>query len=365
MELVSAWYRRVSVPLHTTFAIAQGALTAVDSVLCGLRDSSGRLGLGEAAPFPVLTHDDAARAERTIGRLVAALCGQRVTAALGTLYQDLWPQACTDSITGCVAVEMALLDLRAQELRVPLAALFGDARLPAAVTDITLPILAAAELPAFWHRFSSYGFPYVKIKVGSEPVDAAVDRVLSLLRLAAPGTQISLDGNQGCTPQGARQLLATLKRAGVEPLLFEQPLPAADLAGMAALSAEVSTPICADESVCTAADAVRVIEQRAARVINLKFMKSGIAESQRIAALARAAGLELMIGGMVESELAMTASLHFYCGSGAVKYCDLDTPLFFSAPITDASPYRAGSARLELPARPGIGLLLRPQFLGG
>jgi L-alanine-DL-glutamate epimerase-like enolase superfamily enzyme len=365
MNIVSTWQRRVDMPLHTTFAISCGALTAVDSVLVGIRDGSGRLGLGEAAPFPVLTYDTGDLAAATVAELLGELPGKTVADALVYLYQTGWPAAAATSITACVAVEMALLDLQAQQRQVPLHALFGQAALPEAVTDITLPILEPGELAGFWQRFSAYGFPYVKIKVGASDVDADVERVLTLLRLAAPGTRISLDGNQGCSLVGAQKLLAELHRAGVEPLLFEQPLAAADLAGMAELTAAVTIPICADESVRTARDAERVIEQKAARMINLKFMKSGIAESQRIAALAQRAGLALMIGGMVESELAMTASLHFFCGSGAVEFCDLDTPFFFAAPLAESSPYAARSARLLLPQGPGLGLTLRREFLGG
>jgi L-alanine-DL-glutamate epimerase-like enolase superfamily enzyme len=72
------------------------------------------------------------------------------------------------------------------------------------------------------------------------------------------------------------------------------------------------------------------VQERAANVINIKLMKSGVVEALEIAAIARAAGLGLMIGGMVESILAMTMSAHFAAGLGGFRFVDLDTPLFLA-----------------------------------
>jgi L-alanine-DL-glutamate epimerase-like enolase superfamily enzyme len=66
-------------------------------------------------------------------------------------------------------------------------------------------------------------------------------------------------------------------------------------------------------------------------------MKSGIAEALDIVAVARAAGLSLMIGGMLESTLAMSASACFAAGQGGFEFVDLDTPLFMLR-----SPFEGG-----------------------
>ena len=112
----------------------------------------------------------------------------------------------------------------------------------------------------------------------------------------------------------------------------------------------------------TPEDAIRVVRERTASMINLKITKAGIEETHRIISIARSAGIGLMIGGMLESEIAMGASLHLACGVGAIGHFDLDTPFFFKEPVTDYSPWHAHKAQLKLPTGPGIGVSLLPRY---
>jgi L-alanine-DL-glutamate epimerase-like enolase superfamily enzyme len=89
--------------------------------------------------------------------------------------------------------------------------------------------------------------------------------------------------------------------------------------------------------VTSADDARRIVKERAAQVINIKLMKAGIATALDIAAVARDAGLALMIGGNVESILAMTGSACFAAGQGGFRFADLDTPFFLAA-----NPFEGG-----------------------
>jgi L-alanine-DL-glutamate epimerase-like enolase superfamily enzyme len=117
-------------------------------------------------------------------------------------------------------------------------------------------------------------------------------------------------------------------------------------------------PICADESVVTASDALRVVREGAAHAINIKIMKSGVAESLRIIAIAQTAHLQLMVGAMVETELGLTAAAHLAAGTGGFDFVDLDTHLFM-----EDSPFLAGfeqkGALLRLRGEPGLGMVLR------
>jgi L-alanine-DL-glutamate epimerase-like enolase superfamily enzyme len=87
-------------------------------------------------------------------------------------------------------------------------------------------------------------------------------------------------------------------------------------------------------------------------------MKSGISETLAIIDIAQGAGLSLMIGGMLETEVAMGVSLQLACGTGAVTYVDLDTPFFMTSQSTEANPWAARSARLLCPQEPGHSLRL-------
>ena len=146
----------------------------------------------------------------------------------------------------------------------------------------------------------------------------------------APEAPLILDGNAGISRGDARVLAQGLKARGITPALLEQWLAKDDLAGMAALRSETGWIVAADESVATAADARAVVRAGAAQVFNVKLMKAGVAEGMAIAEVARAAGIRLMIGGNVESILAMTVSACFAAGLGGFDYADLDTPLFLA-----------------------------------
>jgi L-alanine-DL-glutamate epimerase-like enolase superfamily enzyme len=82
--------------------------------------------------------------------------------------------------------------------------------------------------------------------------------------------------------------------------------------------------------VASAQDARLVASAGAAQVFNVKLMKAGIAEALEIVSIARASGIGLMIGGNIESILAMTVSACFAAGIGGFGYADLDTPLFLA-----------------------------------
>ena len=91
-----------------------------------------------------------------------------------------------------------------------------------------------------------------------------------------------------------------------------------------------SIPIFADESVKTFSDAKQVIESTNIQGINIKMMKSGIADSFRIIDLAKAAKKDLMLGCMLETRRGISFSLALACGTGAFKYLDLDSHLLLN-----------------------------------
>jgi len=343
--------------LHMPFNISKGSVAKAENVLITVADSAGHSGLGEAAPFPVLTGDTQEIALKAAQQILAELVKLTPAAALEKLHNELWPtfRYAPSARTG---VEIALWDIHAQQLKLPLWKLWGRAGLQQIETDITLPCLPPADVRTFWNHFADAEFPYVKVKVGDGSLQDDLDRILTLQECASNTLKLSLDGNQGFGVESAKRLVAELMARGIEPLFFEQPLPEDDFSGMARLSETLPIPVCADESVKTVKDAIRLINDKCAHMINLKFMKSGVRESLLITEISRRFQITLMIGGMVESEIAMTASLHAVSGTGAIRWCDLDTPFFLQQRVTEASPYHQRHARLHLPSGSGLGLKL-------
>jgi L-alanine-DL-glutamate epimerase-like enolase superfamily enzyme len=344
-------------PLHMPFNISKGAVETAQNVLIQIADESGRTGIGEAAPFPVLTGDTQDIALKAARELADEIIGLTPAAAMEKLHNTLW-HGFNYAPTARTGIEIALWDLYARQLKCPLWMLWGRAGLLSAETDITLPCLSVPDVRTFWQHYSGHRFPYVKVKVGGGSLSDDVERVEELQRCAGRGLKLSLDGNQAFQVESAKRLIFELQSRKINILFFEQPLPEDDYAGMARLSETLSIPVCADESVKTVSDALKVINEKCAHMINLKFMKSGVRESLLIAELARRCSIQLMIGGMVESEIAMTASLHAVCGTGCIRWCDLDTPFFLQKRFTRESPYHTRDARLALPSDFGLGLNL-------
>jgi L-alanine-DL-glutamate epimerase-like enolase superfamily enzyme len=168
-----------------------------------------------------------------------------------------------------------------------------------------------------------------------------------------------LDANMGFTAGRMLAFLERLHRRGVRPVLLEQPVPKDDWAGLAAITAALAgsgTLVCADESVGSLAEARRAIDSRAVGAINVKAMKCGLLEGAEIARLASRHGIALMLGAMMESALAITASAHLAAGLGCCDFIDLDTTFFLAGDLA-RSPYLDAGGRFDLfRAGPGIGV---------
>jgi L-Ala-D/L-Glu epimerase len=95
-------------------------------------------------------------------------------------------------------------------------------------------------------------------------------------------------------------------------------------------------------------------------MINLKIMKSGIFETLDLIDMATDSNIPMMIGGMLESDIAMTHSLQIACGTGGIKFFDLDTPFFFKTSPAISSPWTKKSNVLAKPTGPGLGIDLAP-----
>jgi L-alanine-DL-glutamate epimerase-like enolase superfamily enzyme len=126
-----------------------------------------------------------------------------------------------------------------------------------------------------------------------------------------------------------------------------------DLDSMVAIRQETGIPVAADESVRSLADAQAVVARAAADYINIKIMKTGVIEAGEIASFTKAAGLKLMIGGMVETRIAMGCSFSLVLGLGGFDVLDLDTPLLLANdPVSGG--YRYDGPCLHPWSEPGL-----------
>jgi L-alanine-DL-glutamate epimerase-like enolase superfamily enzyme len=338
-------------PLNQPFRIAVGQHNTLDNLLLTISLADGTKGFGEAA---VATHITGETIEDSVKNLHATfqwLMGQDAADYLkisAGLHERLSNNKCA-----LAAVEMALLDALTRQWKMPLWRFFGP-KANALKTDITIVIGSLEETQQKAKAFYAQGFRSFKIKIGK---DEELDflRVKAVKKIAPKGI-IILDANQGYSDEQTLKFLSRLKRAGVTVALIEQPVPKADWEGLKRVTKVSKVAVCADESVSSLAQAVRAIKEKAVDVINIKMMKTGIIESREIAQLARANGIGLMMGGMMESNVAMTAAAHMASGLGGFDFIDLDTP-FFIKNHAERNPFLSPAGVYNFKnARSGIGL---------
>ncbi len=325
----------LDIPLHTPFGISGGAQAMANNVLVTLELDDGTRGYGEAAPLPPYNGETQADALRVLHGARDWLAGREVAdwKKFAAEFRQRGGAGCGSA--QC-AFEMALLDALTRREGAPLWKFFGGQGTELE-TDMTVTTGTADQAAADARAIRARGIRMIKVKVGGTKGSAHDLARLAAIHEVAPDSPLILDGNAGVSRAAASELVRGLKKLGLTPALLEQWLPKDDLEGMKALGAESGWLCAADESVTSAADARRVAELRAAGAINIKLMKAGVAVALEIAAVAREHGITLMIGGNVESILAMTVSACFAAGQGGFRFADLDTPLFLAT-----NPFHGG-----------------------
>lgn len=328
--------------LHTRhpFIIARGGNSEYRTVMVRITDGDGNEGWGEAAAtrfygetldtvmaaLPVYASqlgDDPMQLEAVEARMLAAL-GRNAAAR--------------------VAISTALHDLVAKRAGVPLCRYWGLDPAAAPMSTFTIGIDTPEKVREKVLEAEQY--PILKIKLGS-------DRDLELLTAIRETTdrELRVDANCGWTAAEAVGKLAMLEEFGVTVL--EQPVAPHDLEGLARVRAHSRIPVIADESCVSSLDIPRLVGK--VDGINIKLAKCGsLREAIRMIAIARAHGLMVMVGCMIESSIGITAAAHF---TPLVDIVDLD-----GAALLSDDPFLGATidgGRVRLPELPGLGVVRR------
>jgi L-Ala-D/L-Glu epimerase len=356
--------RALSVPLREPFVIASGRVDTTRAVEVRARVRwRGRTetGLGEAACLPPVTREDQSDVLREVERAAAELTDR--TLATRAAWEDELESALVallpDAPVARAGVETALLDAMARCAGVPLRALLGGDRGHATrtlETDITIAIAEPARMAELAREWIGRGFRSLKIKVGKD-VDADV-LALEAIGRAAPGAKLRVDANAGYSSSEAIALARACDRLGLGEAIecWEQPCAAGDHDGMREVAAAVSATVVADESVKGWGDFHELVRTRYAGAVNLKLAKlGGVLIAVRMGLAAKAAGLEVMAGGMVETRLGMTAAAHVACALGGVDFVDLDTA-WLLADDPYSGGYDAAGPYYTMPTTAGLGV---------
>ncbi|MET0412075.1 MAG: dipeptide epimerase [Polyangiaceae bacterium] len=322
-------WQPLTLELERPFTIAHGQSNTRTNVLTQLDE-----GIGEAAGVPYLGETEAG---------IVAYLAQVDLRDLDDPAQidEVLARLPAGSAAARAACDMALHDLWGKRLGQPLHRLLGLN--PARIQPTSFTIAMAAP-DAMAEQARRLALPILKIKLGDEQDEA---RVLALRQACA--SRLRVDANAGWSREKAARLLPRLAELGVE--LVEQPLPAGDVEGLAALARMRPRPaIFADESIKTSADVIAHASVVDGVVIKLAKC-GGIREAMRQMCVAHALGLEVMLGCMIESSLAVTAAAQL---APLAEHIDLDGPLLIKSDPFVGISYEG--ARIALPLGPGLGV---------
>ena len=347
--------RELNAELFTPFTISSGSHRSLTNVLITLETAGGARGYGEAAIATHITGETRAVTVRNLERAGKLLAGQDAANYLGAMCK--LEGALEGNRAALAGAQMALLDLAARLQGVSLWKFFGG-RVPTLKTDVTVVIGGAEAAYDFTKKMRARGFRIFKVKTGSD-MDVDFKR-LEAVKKAAPGSAIYLDANCAYSAKEAEKFIKDLARRGIRPEVLEQPVAKDDIEGLAYLSKRLSMPVCADESAYSLDDVFNLIRKKAVTAINIKLTKLGFLRAREVWALARAKGLKLMMGEMVESELASAAAAQFAGGLGGFDFIDLDIPFFIKGSGMTGAGFLSDDGVYSLDrVKAGIGVLPR------
>jgi L-alanine-DL-glutamate epimerase-like enolase superfamily enzyme len=334
--MISGEFERVSLPLADAFTISRGTQEAAENVAVRLTDEGGMTGHGAAAPSPHY-----GETVDTVEAVLPALIEEAESVGDPHAVERIerrMSERVRRNPAARAAVSIALHDLAAKRLGVPLYRLWGLDTDACPFTSFTIGLDSTERVREKTEDAVDAGYPVLKLKLGTD----RDEELLEAVRDAAPDATLRVDANEAWTPREAVEKSALLAEHDVE--FVEQPVPAEHPDGLRYVYERSEVPVAVDESVETLADVPQVAD--CCDVVNLKLMKcGGLGEARRMIHAARAHGLEVMLGCMVETNAAIAAACHL---APLLDYADLDGALLLAddGDVYDGLDLSEGEIRL-------------------
>lgn len=352
MKITDIKIGRISIPLKRPFKTALRTVYSVEDVVVKVTTDTGHVGYGEAPPTGVITGD-------TTGAIIGAIEDHIKKHLIGLDLENFeeimikLDKAVVKNTSAKAAVDIALYDLYGQLYNAPLYKLLGGYR-KEITTDITISVNNPEEMAEDSMAAIEEGYKTLKIKVGKD-AHMDIQRMKAIRKAVGYDVDLRIDANQGWNAKEAIYTLRKMEDEGLKIELVEQPVPAHDFEGLKLVTDHVSIPVLADESVFSPMDAVKIIQMRAADLINIKLMKTGgIYNALKICSIAEIYGVECMIGCMLESKISVTAAVHLAAAKKIITKVDLDGPV-----LCKEDPIEGGAifdhSKITIEDAPGFG----------
>lgn len=323
----------IELPLVHPFKIARCEESVARTAILRVRTEE-REGIGEAAPIERYGESVETVADYFASHPLEADDPYRLESLL---HAGIPPAA-------RAGLDLALHDLIGKDLGKPLYELLG---LDPAATPATSFTIGIADPELTLRKVAEAGdHPILKIKLGLGTPAEQVETIAAI-RARYRGV-LRIDANEGWDVETAVRILRDLARYEIE--LCEQPLPAGYPEQLRSVRERVSIPIVADEDALGASDLPRLFG--CVDGVNVKLAKAGgIRGALAMIHTARAMGMRVMIGCMVESAIASTAAAQI---SPMADWADIDGPFLLARDPFSGVTYHAG--KLVLPDAPGLGV---------
>lgn len=330
-------FYRYNLQLKHPFTIARGTRTVEPVVIVKL-EHGDITGYGEAAPSSRYGEN-----ENTVEAFLRKIDLMNFTDPFQLeSILDYADRIAAGNYSAKAALDIALHDWLGKAMNVPLYKYWGLDKNKTPLTSFTIGIDTPDVIEKKVREAEEY--PLLKIKLGGDNDE----EIMRTIRKVTKKT-LRVDANEGWkTKEIALQKIQWLEQEGVE--FVEQPMPSNDLEGVAWLRERVKLPLIADENCLRLHDVPKLMNSYDG--INIKLMKcTGLREAMRMVATARACGMKIMVGCMIETSVAISAAAQF---SPLIDYADLDGSV-----LTTNDPFEGVTilnGKLELPDRPGIGV---------
>ncbi|MFB6270211.1 MAG: dipeptide epimerase [Halobacterium sp.] len=338
-----ATFETTEFPLEYPFTISRGTQETAGVAIVRIEDDDGNVGVGGAGPSAHYG-ETLATVEAVLPDLLAVV--ERVDDPHNLARIEAGMREVVEGNPAArSAVSIALHDLAAKRAGLPLYEYWGLDPAQSLDTSYTIGIDDEETMREKTLEAVDRGYGTLKVKLGT-PRD---EQLLSTVRRAAPDATIRVDANEAWTPKEAVRNIEWLDDYGVE--FVEQPVPAENTEGLKYVYERSALPIAADESCVVASDVPDIADR--CDIANLKLMKTGgLREAKRLIHAARAHGLEVMCGCMIESNASIAAACHL---APLLDYADLDGSLLLERDDFEGVPMPAGHIDLQAADRPGTG----------
>lgn len=349
----------VSIPLTEPFEISLETVTTANNVIIKMYADQG-IGIGESSPFQSILGESQEGQVVIAKHLAKALMHRPIHSIEEVIHRMDQVIAFNRGIKS--AFDMAIYDLWAQSLDIPLYQFLGGKEIKSLVTDMTLGIQTTDHMVKQAVKYTAAGFEAIKVKVGKDPLKD-VERVRLIRQTVGSEVKLRIDANQGWTVEEAKSALLQMSNYDVEHC--EEPIASWNLYGQQEITRTSPIHIMADESLFDHHDAQRLIDFQACHAFNLKLAKSGgIFNAQKILMLAKHHDKPCQVGCFSETRIGMTALAHLCMASDQVVYCDMDSPLMLQDdPVEGGIQYIDGKEIVIPEEVPGLGVNLDLSYI--